>query len=271
MPCCYLLIYILTPKLLVAQDMFDAITQTHVDHIEEFIDRFNFYEDSQFYQFARESYPDHKIDRAVVLNSLFNRRLNRTDDMTRQKFINEVVNLDRPVTLELYDALWYANVPASVTIDKIKTDVNVILEIQLNQDYSIEWTVIGMKSEALADYVDNKEIYISASSHATHFPELRTALASVEMFENISSDTQKRNTATKYIDLIENKMVSDVKIGTGIRYHFLQISGWIMVVEYVPQDKSLNTGWLISEVIEVDTFLEKRIYQWEKLGISSPF
>lgn len=260
----------IAPEVLEAQDT-DELAYTHIDHIEEFIERFNFAESSNFSIFAKSKYPDHNIDRPLVLQSLFNRRLNRTDHQTQQKFINAVTNIERPVTLEIYDALWYAMVPATVTIDKKKIDLKVSLEIQLNNDYSIEWTVIGLQSDAFTESVESKELYISASSHATYFPELRTALASAEMFKTIISDSHKKNYTSKYIDLIDNNSVTNVKIGSGIQYHFLQISGWIMIVEYAPQDNSLNTGWLISEVIEVDTFLEKRVYQWEQLGIFPPY
>lgn len=273
LPTTYILfpVFFFSSSLLIAQDALDELAFTHIDHIEEFIDRFNFAEGSAFTNFAKSKYQDYNIDRPLVLQSLFNRRLNRTDQITQQKFINAVANVDRPVTLEIYDALWYATVPATVTIDKKKIDLKVSLEIQLNNDYSIEWTVIGLQSDALTENTDSKDLYISASSHATYFPELRTALASAEMFKTIISDSHKKNYTSKYMALIEKKNVSDVKIGTGIQYHFLQISGWIMVVEYAPQDNSLNTGWLISEVIEVDTFLEKRVYQWEKLGIFPPY
>lgn len=266
-----LLAVVFVPMRVLSQSQLDLAVQSHVDHIEVFIDRFNYDEASEFYQFVQNTYPDQKIDRTVVLNSLFNRRLNRTNEVQRQKFIKTVTDLNRPVILEIYDALWYASVPATVTVDKVKIGLGVTLEIQLNHDYSIEWSVIGVKSDAVEGNVDTKGTYISVSSHATYFPELRYALASAEILESISSDSQKRSTTWKYCDLIEGKKVTDVRIGKGISYHFMQIAGWIMVVEYAPYDDSLNTGWLISEVIEVDTFLEKRVYQFEELGISSLF
>ena len=251
------------------QDPFTEAVQTHVDHIEEFIERFNFKEGSRFRQYTDATYPEYNVDRAVVVNALFNKRLKKTDQAIRQRFVEAVINPSRPAYLEVYDALWYATVPVSMRIEGEYVELEVTLEVQLNRDYSIEWTVIGMSSEIFENLKPDKDLYISVSSHATFFPELREGLSSTNHFQNIVSDSQKASNTQKFINLIDDKEVSDIKILNGISYHFLQISGWIMVVEYAPQDYSLNTGWLISEVIPVDSFLKKRMYQREQLGIMS--
>jgi hypothetical protein len=257
------------PAAMQGQDPFSDAVQTHVDHIEEFIERFNFQKKSRFYDYTRRSFPDHDINRGVVVNALFNRRITSIDREQRESFVKNVTNPGRPVFLEIYDALWYATVPVEMTVGKEKIEATVTLEIQLNRDYSIEWTVIGVVSEALRGIEDSNDLFISASSHATYFPELRQALSSATDFESIISDSQKGGNALKFKRLIDNKEVTDVKILNGIRYHFLQIPDWVMVVDYAPQDYSLNTGWLISDIRKVESFLDKRVYQWEHLGIMS--
>lgn len=258
------------PQILNAQDNFTEAVQTHVNHIEEFIDRFNFDEESQFYKYVQIAYPGEIVDRKVVLNSLFNnRKTNLTLDSVRKNFVDDISDSERPVHIDIYDALWYATVPVQVTVDSIAMDMTITLEIQMNSDYSIEWSIVGIKSESLEKMESRDKFYISASSHATYFPELYSALSSSTLFQSVVSDSQKESNTDKYLNLIAGKTVTDVIIKTGITYHFLQISGWIMKVEYVPQDYSLNTGWLISEVKPVDSFLEKRLYQKKVLGINN--
>ncbi|MCA1752176.1 MAG: hypothetical protein ABR572_11565 [Cryomorphaceae bacterium] len=251
------------------QDIFSDAVQTHVDHIEEFIERFNFEEGSRFEKYTKSTFPDAVIDRDLVVNSLFSKRSDKTKEHIKTQFIKTVTDSSRPVFLEIYDALWYATVPVTMQVEGKQTDIAVTLEIQLNTDYSIEWTVIGMKSDAFEHIENTKDLYISASSHATFFPELREGLKSTKLFENIVSDSQKRSNTQKFMKLIDHKKVTDIKVKKGIAYHFLQISGWIMTVEYFPQDYSLNTGWLISSVTPVNSFLDKRVYQREELGIMS--
>ncbi|NEN23552.1 hypothetical protein G3O08_08565 [Cryomorpha ignava] len=258
------------PKNLYAQDNFTEAVQTHVNHIEEFIDRFNFDEESQFYKYVQITYPREKVDRKRVLNALFNKRKTTLSlDSVRENFVEDVSDSERPVHIDIYDALWYATVPAQVTVDSIPIDMTITLEIQMNSDYSIEWSIVGIKSKSLEKMESHDKFYISASSHATYFPELYSALSSSTLFQSVVSDSQKESNTDKYLNLIAGKTVTDVIIKTGITYHFLQISGWIMKVEYVPQDYSLNTGWLISEVKAVDSFLEKRLYQKQVLGINN--
>lgn len=253
-----------------AQDSFEEEARTHVDHIEEFIDRFNFGEESQFYEYVQIAYPDQNVDRVIVVNALFNKReAALTPDLVKKQFVGDISNPERPVFISIYDALWYAVVPVVVTIDNEKIDLTITLEIQMNSDYSIEWTIAGLKSTSLENIKSKDDFYISASSHATYFPELYSALSSCKLFQSVVSDSQKESNTDKYLNLIAGKSVTDVTIKKGIKYHFLQISGWIMTVEYFPQDHSLNTGWLISEVKPVDSFLEKRIYQKQVLGINS--
>lgn len=252
-----------------AQGNFNEAVATHVSHIEEFIDRFNFDKDSQFNQFVRATYPHQKIDRSMVVKSLFNRRtLSSTPPQDRLDFIAYVADSLRPVHLAIYDALWYATVPVQVTIDNQKMDMMVTLEIQMNNDYSIEWAIVGLKSPSLEEMKSKSKFYISASSHATYFPELYAALSSSDLFKSVIADSQKETNTEKYLNLISGREVQDITIKKGIKYHFLQISGWIMTVEYVPQDYSFNTGWLISKVTSVDSFLEKRKYQKNVLGIT---
>lgn len=258
------------PKSLSAQDNFQEAVQTHVGHIEEFIDRFNFDKESQFYKYVQITYPNEKVDRKIVLNALFNRRTaGLTPDSIRKSFVSDISDAERPVYIDIYDALWYATVPVQVTVDSVKMDMTVTLEIQMNSDYSIEWSIVGIKSESLEKMKPHDNFFISASSHATYFPELYTALSSSTLFQSVVSDSQKESNTDKYLNLIAGKSVTNVTIKTGIKYHFLQIAGWIMTVEYVPQDYSLNTGWLISEVKAVDSFLEKRLYQKQVLGINN--
>lgn len=264
-----LLLTCVIPQGTQGQDPFSDAVQTHVDHIEEFIERFNFEKNSPFYNYTRRAFPSHDIDRGVVVNALFNKRITKTSPAQRESFVKGVTNPGRPVFLEIYDALWYATVPIKMDVGDQTIEATVTLEIQLNRDYSIEWTVIGVVSEALDKVVESKDLFISASSHATYFPELRQALSSATAFESIISDSQKGGNALKFKRLIENEQVTHVKVLNGIKYHFLQIPGWIMVVDYAPQDYSLNTGWLISEVRKVQSFLDKRVYQWEHLGIMS--
>lgn len=263
------LLFACAPLCTAAQDLFSDAVQTHVDHIEEFIERFNFEEGSRFEKYTKTSFPDAVVDRALVLNSLFSKRSNMTNEKTKKRFIQTVTDSSRPAFLEIYDALWYATVPVSMQVEGEQTDITVTLEIQLNSDYTVEWTVIGMKSDVFENSENTKDLYISASSHATFFPELQEGLKSTKLFENIVSDSQKRSNTQKFMKLIDQKQVTDINVKKGISYHFLQISGWIMTVEYFPQDYSLNTGWLISNVIPVDSFFDKRVYQREKLGIMS--
>jgi hypothetical protein len=246
----------------------DQSAAVHVDHIEEFIDRFNFYPDSPFARYVESHFPERKIDRDYVLTTLMNSNANIADNLVSE-FVNDVNNDNNPTYLDVYDALWYANVPVEIQFeDGQKVSIDVTLEVQLNEDYSTEWVVAGMRSDYFEkSHPKSGEFYISSSSHATYFPELLTGLAQVDYFKDIVADRNLETYVSKYNNLIQDKRVVRVEILTEISYHFLQIPNWIVVVDFKPQDYSFNTGWLIRKLHKTESAKEKRIYLIDELSL----
>lgn len=249
---------------------FDQAAAVHIDHIEEFIDRFNFYEDSQFARYVEAEFQDQSIDRDFVLKSLFNKN-SGIPDARVSEFIAAVTNQVSPTFLDVYDALWYAKVPVEIHCDEDETiSLDITLEVQLNADYSIEWAIAGMKSQAFSPKESETEFYISSSSHATYFPELLTGLSRSDVFQDIVTDRNVQGFVYDYEDLMKEKRINKVDVLAEITFHFLQIPNWIVVVKYKPQDYSFNTGWLIDRLIPVESFKEKRIYLIEELNVKVP-
>lgn len=247
----------------------EAEIMTHVNHIEEFIDRFNYDPKSAFQRYVEENFPDSEVDRKLILRSLIDKENAIFDSQLADAFIDAIANPLNSVKLNIYDALWYAKIPISFEVGKTEYTADIALEIQLNDDYSIEWTIIGIQSDFLNNYENNKDMYIAASSHATYFPELRKALKSSALFQDVMSNNKDHSNVERFKNFLEESSIDSVRILKGLSYHFLQISGWIMVVKYVDPlpNESINTGWLIHELYQVASSREKMIYRKDQLGI----
>lgn len=243
----------------------DAIV-THVNHIEEFIERFNYGEGSAFQRYVQENYPYSNVDRKVVLRSLFNPENGLKDEMRTTEFIHAISRPGYELNLSFYDFSWYAVVPALLELDGIEYSAGITLEVQLNKDNSVEWAVVGVKSDLLSNYRAERDLFVSASSHAAGFPEVRKALSSSTKFMNIIATSS----IGEFTKILDDASIENIAIQNDISFHFLQISGWIMIVRYIGSDQTdtINTGWLIDELYKIDSDTPENLkYRKNELGI----
>lgn len=237
-----------------------------VAHIEEFIDRFNFEKDSYFSNYVLASYPDQHIDRSVIVTSLINQRNDLHKTALCQEFVSQVTSSQRPVVLDFNDAMWYATVPLTLHTSSKDFEAILTLEVQLNEDYSAEWVIAGVKSNLLPLPDDDITFFIKPSSHATYFPEIREVAKSPIRLKQVISERHAFSSLLLFEKLLGLESIISLSISTDITYHFLQMPGWIFKVSNFNSDDSLNSGWLISELQKV-TSHDMRKYEKDILGI----
>jgi len=256
---------------LFGQNEYQAYLEVHIDHVEEFIDRFNYYDDSRFHNYVETYYKGQDVNRKTVVNNMFNRKVSIPDSV-KGSFVAMVTSKERPVYLDIYDALWYCKIPVDVYFESGEMiQISLSLEVQLNADYSIEWAIAGIEGDFFSDQLKNDQFFIASTSHASFFPELHKGLSEVDVFKQIISDNIRDDYIFQYANLISNDKVERIEIMKDISYHFLQIPGWIMVVKYRALDQSYNTGWLIEKLIPTESFKQKRIYQLEVLNVKNGY
>lgn len=237
-----------------------------VAHIEEFIERFNFEKGSYFENYVQSTYSDQNIDRQVVVASLFNQRDGLQNTTLSREFILEVNSIERPVKLDFNDAMWYATVPLTLHTNSKDFEAILTLEVQLNEDYSAEWVIAGVKSALLPSPENDITFFIKPSSHSTYFPELREVAKSPLRLKQVISERHAFSSLLLFENLLGLESINSLSISTNITYHFLQIPGWIFKVSNFNNDDSLNSGWLISDLQKVSS-LEMRKYEKDVLGV----
>jgi hypothetical protein len=237
-----------------------------VAHVEEFIERFNFEEGSYFSNYVAASYPNQNIDRTVVLTSLFNQRNKLQELALSKEFIAEISSKDRPAKLDFNDAMWYATVPLTLHTASKDFEAVLTLEVQLNEDYSAEWVIAGVKSALLPEPETDITFFIKPSSHATYFPELREVAKSTKRLKEVISERHAYSSLLLFEKVLSLESVTSLSISKDITYHFLQIPGWIFKVSNFNHDDSLNSGWLISDIHKASS-LEMRKYEKDILGV----
>lgn len=233
--------------------------------IEEFIERFNFKEDTKLLNYLKINQPYFNIERKKFLTTLFN-TYDTTFNMPFVKaFVNYVNNSVNPQYLNFYDNDWYAEVSCVFKYESRIDTGKLILKNQFKIDSSSKWVIAGVSSKIL-EFPESKDTLriLSPVSHGTDFIALYDIFEDGENIQNYIIKDFKLDTLTYLITLIYFNKIEITQL-LNVKYHFLQIPKWIFTVEYFNR-KDLNSGWLISDLLRM-SWEEKENYKIKFLNI----
>lgn len=244
-----------------------------VKQIDEFFERFN--NDSN--SFVRQVYKSYKvkynIDRKKLIRSLFNYETKTWSKTLIDSFVQKAVQIEMPTAKNWYGDNWFAEANCKFQYNSAVIDIPVILKIVTDEKKRSKWVITGVKQSLLKEPGDFnipitvrkiKNNFINPANHGTNFIELENAFNNKEhlsdYFEN--SFFYRKNAVQFYQAIMKDKIkflfVKDVK------YHFLNVSGFIFTVEYFSRE-SLNSGWLINSLKPYNN-RDKETYKNKLLG-----
>jgi hypothetical protein len=226
-----------------------------VKQIDEFFERFN--NDSS--SFLREVYKSRhvkfKIDRTKLIKSLFNYDTKSWGDNVVDSFTSAAVKIKMPTKRDFYGENWYAEADCKFQYNSSVIDMPIVLRVFTDQFKRSRWMVVAIKSNALASEAtlspiitgeDNTK-FISPVSHTTNFIELHKAFEDkanlADYFDKFFFDRTK---SLEFYNAVLNDHIKFLYV-KDVKYHFLQVEGWIFCVEYFRR-QSLNSGWLINSL-----------------------
>ena len=233
--------------------------------IEEFIDRFNFEQNTKFDLYLRNNYPDVRLDREQMIRILFDQYDSYLDTEMMRKFISFVNDSTDPKYLHFYDSQWYAEAYCIFENKERDVSVKLYLKNQSQADSSSKWVIAGVSSE-LFEYPGSYDTsrYLSPVSHGTDFIGLYNALKDRKNLLNYFVRDFEADPMTYFILLLQRNELN-LKLIKKVRYHFLTIPGWVFTVDYFNR-KIGATGWLISGLSKASND-EKEIYKRDILHL----
>jgi len=235
-----------------------------VKQIDEFIDRFN-NEVKYFKEGNAVSYTGTTEERKQLIKSLFNQSKRNWNLKELSEFINFVTNEYQPVYISFYDPDWYAEVDCLITYDGKVSDLKLIMKIQINENGGAKWVISGAQADFLQLPEPERRTSIKPSNHNLYFSSLRRVLSDTKNLKNYVVTGYDGDMLTiLFTELLSEKI--QLKKVKSIKFHFLQLYGWVMVVENIYRD-NVNSGWLINSLIKADNW-EKRYYKKSKLFLS---
>jgi len=238
-----------------------------VKQIDEFFERFND-DSSSFIRKEYESY--HKkfnLSREQLIRSLFNYESHTWDSTVISDFLGGILHVNTPLLLDFYSNDWFAEANCKFEYAGAVIEIPVILRIEADARKRSKWMIAAIKHNSIKQEVQvtlaadgaKKNKFINPASHASNFIELARAFEDKEHLSDYFEDGffKRANAIGFYNALLKNQIrfigVKDIK------YHYLQVDGWIFTVENF-QRKALNSGWLINQLKNV-TEAEKKVYR----------
>ncbi len=236
-----------------------------VIQIEEFIQRFNFNNNTRLIKYLSENYPEISPNRRMFVASLFDYHFSENNVLLVNSFLDYVCDTINPLFLNFYDKNWFAEVSCLFEVQGEEDSARLTLMSQAAADSSSKWVITGVSSELLTLPEANDSLGIlSPVSHGTDFIALYNIFKGGINVRNYLPDSFKLDKLSYLAILMYLKKIS-IKEISNTKYHFLQIPGWAFTVKYINR-KENNTGWLISDLRLLNQ-TEKEVYKKDVLGI----
>ncbi|HMG93583.1 MAG TPA: hypothetical protein VK589_26175 [Chryseolinea sp.] len=223
-----------------------------VKNIEFFIDRFNNQPEGSGSVHAANPKDTAEClafmkERDYKLFSLFDLgKVDRKDAAVKQKintFFREINSPYQPKFIRFEDLFWYAELNMSVQSGGQSKKLSCVMQV-VNLGQGVQaWVIKSFHSSDLQidERFRGNELYFPPSTNGTDFMGVRLSL-------NDPSWTNDKvaklvGAPSKTLNQLVEGRVKIEAIGK-ITYHFLQLDGWIMTVNYVNRE-SKNSGWLL--------------------------
>jgi hypothetical protein len=247
-----------------------------VKQFSEFVDRFNFQKDFLNNDIGPEF--ESIITRNDYILLLFNHDDKRLDpeveDDTYQIFVSMFIRevCSDSILIDRISENIFAELNCQININGKDQELNMLLKQEF--DNGLKWGIVAVSDDFIRSYPyqqtkiyaanneESPEIYIPPYSNETNFMDLKTLFNNHENLNSLSSGDCVGENLNGFYNLIRNGSLKYRHVKS-IKYHILDIPGWILVVTNFQRDTD-NSGWLISDLLLMDDirtyFKEKYAY-----------
>lgn len=248
----------------------ERMLYAHTKQVNQFFRRFNGEEDAYGIRFSiNDSLYRNNFYRKNFLEHLFDERSYLIDDIQKFQFINEVTNQEDPKFLDFHGGNWVAEVKAIFVYKGQERSCTLFLNLQ-EEEVGSKWVISRIIFESYRSFFrdidsipESQQRFLHPLSHELDFMNLIKVFRSEELIEQFADRTYNPDHLSIFIyefrkGLLQFKTIEQVK------FHFFQIGGWYFELSKFNR-KSLNSGWLISNLLKIteedQKVLKSFIYQ----------
>lgn len=229
-----------------------------VKQIDEFFERFNDEKKSFLRQNIGRYYPNVTIDRIALLNTLFDNTRVGSGSLYKKQFVQAVSQHQPPYFLNFYDQGWYAEVGCVFLSSQRSISATVILRIDSDSTGGSRWVISAIRPDRIPRRPGKPVLqarmstvhFLSPMSHTTNFSGLYRAFEDREnMGCYIGSELTTDTVSVAFLQEFLTQKSIRFEYVKSVQYFFSQVPGWRFVVSACAKEKSINTGWLITELV----------------------
>jgi hypothetical protein len=227
-------------------------------------------------------FPYKPLERSSVIRWLFDLSRPELRNDTTMEFIRTVSDTTHPIFIRSGTSEWYADLSISVIYKGQKSKLNLCLRRVRYPNKGQSWNIVSARApflnfrrthadslllkEAIAVHLEDLTTgpFLSPSSHGIDFMNIEQFFLDGENSKFYLYPDSISFQMAKLIRLVSRNEIRFIAVDK-IRYHLLQLEGWIMVVDFILRNES-NSGWLIRQLIKAGPDV-KYAYKKRNLGI----
>lgn len=260
--CVNLLLFLVCPlRAQLVGEMDESRLYAQSKQVNQFFRRFNGEEDEK----GERYYPNNKQYRNVKLRKkyfsiLFDEANSGMSRDLKVKFGKDVLEKTEPVILDFHGPDWFCEVHTTFTMNG--RDYPVILFMELEQaQLGYKWVISDVYSDLFAKNFkrDTTKVgkFLHPLSHELDFMNLHKAFVNPDSISQYAVKRFKPDYLSLFLyeaqkGNLKFKNVEEVK------FHFFQIKGWYFELANFNWS-GYNTGWLISNLVELKSEADKRV------------
>ncbi len=243
------------------EQMFDY----QVKGIGEFMARFNGNEHLKFDMNFPDSIPERERDLITLCNLEMANSQPGFKDIFRG-FADSVAAND--VKLDFIDPTWFANARCKTPYQASELKLNLLMAPHQARPGRYCWTLVDVGgSDAIAMADTTKWVGISPTDNELDFMELAEFSETMRPhFAGIRKPGHDIDYLSAFVALVQAGVMT-INHCDKITYYFLSVPGYIFTVDFFNRD-SVNSGWLISQIIPIDDEAKKPVYLKQLFNLS---
>lgn len=198
------------------------------------------------------------------LLSLFNRTSKAicSKQDTVRTFVDYI--LEQKPKLSFSDSLWYAEALCAIKYKGKQHDIRLILRTEFVDEGIYRWAFCGVNGLREARILNNSAFgFIEPIDNDLNFLGMDGRLQ--KDYKNAfgyKSAESHISQLSIFLYLLQDHQIT-IEFVDKIRYHFLNISGYVFIVEH--NTTAMNSGWLISDISVLSNY-GKGLYQQALFG-----
>lgn len=229
--------------------------------VNQFFRRFNGEEDEKGNRYN----PDDKMYQMAKLRKryfsvLFDESNQGISTTLKSEFVKQVI--DKNAFLDFHGSQWFSEVSAIFTSNG--KDLPITLYMELEKDHlGYKWIIRKVYADMYQPYFDRDTTkigrFLHPLSHELDFMNLHKAFSKSDSISQFTAKLFVPDHLSVFLYEVE-KGVLKFKSVREVKFHFFQVTGWYFELADFNRP-GYNTGWLISNLVKLNTDADKNLLQ----------